>query len=153
MGPVEARLAALSIVLPAPNPPAANYAPFVRSGDLVHIAGQVSVDAGGGVKGVVGVDVGLEAARHAARLSAINLISQARQACDGDLARVRRWVKLSGYVQAGPGFWDIPLVLDGASDLVVEAFGEAGRHARSAVGMAELPSTIPVEIEMVVEVE
>ena len=151
MGPVEARLTALGVSLPAPNPPAANYVPFVRSGHLVHIAGQVSVDASRGVKGVVGVDVDLEAARHAARLSAINLISQARHACDGDLTRLRRWVKLGGFVQAGPGFSDIPLVLDGASDLLAEAFGEAGRHARSAVGVWRLPRNFAVEIDAVVQ--
>jgi enamine deaminase RidA (YjgF/YER057c/UK114 family) len=151
MGPLEARLAALGVSLPAPNPPAANYVPIARSGDLVHIAGQVSVDAGGGIKGVVGVEVGPEAARQAARLSAINLISQARHACDGDLTRVRRWVKLGGFVQAGAGFSDIPLVLDGASDLLIAAFGEAGAHARSDVGVWRLPRNFAVEIDAVVQ--
>lgn len=152
MSQVEERLASLGVTLPQPNPPVANYVPFVRSGDLVHISGQVSVDAGGGIKGTVGQEVDLETAKAAARLCAINLISQMKAACDGDLSRVVRVVKLGGFVQAGPDFFDIPQVVNGASDLMVEAFGDAGKHARSAVGVYKLPLNFAVEVDAVVQV-
>jgi enamine deaminase RidA (YjgF/YER057c/UK114 family) len=151
MTTVEDRLAALGITLPQPVAPVANYVPFVRSGSLVHISGQVSIDAGGGIKGVVGEDVDLERGISAARLCGINLIAQMKAACDGDLKRVKRVVKLAGFVQAGPGFFDIPKVVNGCSDLMVEAFGEAGRHARSAVGVYRLPLNFAVEVDAVVE--
>jgi enamine deaminase RidA (YjgF/YER057c/UK114 family) len=147
----EDRLTALDIFLPAPVAPVANYLPFVRSGGLVHISGQVSVDASGGIKGVVGEDVDVEAGRAAARLCGINLIAQIKAACDGDLGRVRRIVKLGGFVQAGPDFFDIPKVLNGCSDLMVAVFGEAGRHARSAVGVYRLPLNFAVEVDALVE--
>ena len=152
MSQVEDRLASLGVTLPQPNPPVANYVPFVRSGDLVHISGQVSVDAGGGIKGVVGQDVDLEAAKTAARLCGINLIAQMKAACEGDLSRVVRVVKLGGFVQAGPDFFDIPQVVNGASDLMVAAFGDAGKHARSAVGVYRLPLNFAVEVDAVVQV-
>lgn len=152
MSQVEERLASLGVTLPQPNPPVANYVPFVRSGDLVHISGQVSVDAGGGVKGTVGQEVDLETAKAAARLCGINLIAQMKVACDGDLSRVVRVVKLGGFVQAGPDFFDIPQVVNGASDLMVEAFGDAGKHARSAVGVYRLPLNFAVEVDAVVQV-
>ena len=152
MSEVEARLAAAGLVLPVPVAPVANYAPFVRSGALVHISGQVSLDASGGVRGVVGDDVDLETAQSAARLCGINLIAQMKAACEGDLDRVVRVVKLGGFVQAGPGFFDIPQVVNGTSDLMVLAFGEAGRHARSAVGVYRLPLNFAVEVDAVVEV-
>ena len=152
MSQVEDRLASLGVTLPQPNPPVANYVPFVRSGDLVHISGQVSVDAGGGIKGVVGQDVDLEAAKTAARLCGINLIAQMKAACEGDLSRVARVVKLGGFVQAGPDFFDIPQVVNGASDLMVAAFGDAGKHARSAVGVYRLPLNFAVEVDAVVQV-
>ena len=147
----ELRLAALDLVLPTPVAPVANYAPYVRSGDLVHISGQVSVDAGGGIRGVVGEDVDIDRARAAARLCGLNLIAQMKAACEGDLSRVRRVIKLGGFVQAGPTFFDIPKVLNGASDLMVEVFGECGRHARSAVGVYRLPLNFAVEVEAIVE--
>jgi enamine deaminase RidA (YjgF/YER057c/UK114 family) len=146
------RLAALNITLPAPVAPIANYVPFVRAGSFVHVSGQVSVDASGGVRGVVGEDLDLAAGRAAARLCAINLISQFRAACEGDLSRLARVVKLGGFVQAGPGFFDIPNVLNGCSDLMVEVFGEAGRHARSAVGVYRLPLNFAVEVDAVIEI-
>ena len=152
MSEVESRLTAAGIVLPVPVAPVANYVPFVRSGALVHISGQVSVDASGGVKGVVGVEVDLEAARAAARLCGVNLLAQMKAACDGDLDRVVRVVKVGGFVQAGPDFFDIPQVVNGASDLMVLAFGDAGRHARSAVGVYRLPLNFAVEVDAVVEV-
>lgn len=150
MSSIEDRLAALGLELPQPNAPVANYVPFVRVGALLHISGQVSLDASGGIRGVVGEDVDLETAVKAARLCAINLLSQMKAACEGDLGRVSRVVKLGGFVQAGPSFFDIPKVLNGASDLMVEVFGDAGRHARSAVGVYRLPLNFAVEVDAVV---
>ena len=152
MSTVEDRLSALGIALPQPVAPVANYVPFVRAGSLVHISGQISIDAQGGIKGVVGEDVDLERAIAGARLCGINLIAQMKAACEGDLSRVKRVVKLGGFVQAGPGFFDIPKVVNGASDLMVEAFGDAGRHARSAVGVYRLPLNFAVEVDAVVEI-
>jgi len=151
MSKVEDRLAAAGVTLPAHNAPVANYVPFVRAGDLLHISGQVSLDAAGGIRGVVGEDVDLDTARRAARLCGLSLLAQMKAACDGDLDRVRRVVKLGGFVQAGPNFLEIPQVLNGASDLMVEAFGDAGRHARSAVGVYRLPMNFAVEVDAVVQ--
>jgi enamine deaminase RidA (YjgF/YER057c/UK114 family) len=152
MSTPASRLAVLNIVLPTPAAPVANYVPFVRSGNLIHISGQVSVDRAGGVRGVVGEDVDLERAQAAARLCGLNLIAQMNAACEGDLARVRRIVKLNGFVQAGPTFVDIPRVVNGASDLMVEVFGDMGRHARSAVGVFRLPMNFAVEVDAIIEV-
>jgi enamine deaminase RidA (YjgF/YER057c/UK114 family) len=152
MSTVEERLAALGITLPQPVAPVANYVPFVRSGSLVHISGQISIDAEGGIKGVVGEDVDLERGIAAARLCGVNLIAQMKAACEGDLLRVKRVVKLGGFVQAGPDFFDIPKVVNGCSDLMVAAFGEVGRHARSAVGVFRLPLNFAVEVDAVVEI-
>jgi enamine deaminase RidA (YjgF/YER057c/UK114 family) len=150
MSRIEDRLAELGITLPQPTAPVANYVPFVRHGDLVHISGQVSTDAAGGIKGVVGEAVDADAAKRAARICGINLIAQMKAACDGDLDRVARVVKLGGFVQAGPSFFEIPQVVNGASDLMVEVFGDAGRHARSAVGVYRLPLDFAVEVDAVV---
>ncbi|MDP3632349.1 RidA family protein [Phenylobacterium sp.] len=152
MSQVEERLAAQGITLPQPVAPVANYVPFVRVGGLVHISGQVSLDASGGVRGIVGEDVDMETAKGAARLCGINLVAQMRAACDGDLDRVVRVVKLGGFVQAGPGFFEIPQVVNGASDVMVAAFGDAGKHARSAVGVYRLPMNFTVEVDAVVEI-
>ena len=152
MTTVEQRLAAIGVTLPQPVAPVANYVPFVRSGNLVHISGQISVDASGGIKGVVGEDLDLAQAVAAARLCGVNLIAQIKAACDGDLSRVVRVVKLGGFVQAGPDFFDIPKVVNGCSDLMVDAFGDAGRHARSAVGVYRLPLNFAVEVDAVVEI-
>ena len=152
MSKVEQRLSAAGIVLPQPVAPIANYVPFVRTGSQLYISGQVSLDASGGIVGTVGVDVDLETAQKAARLCGINLLAQMRVACDGDLDRVVRVVKLGGFVQAGPDFFDIPSVINGCSDVMVEAFGDAGRHARSAVGVYRLPRNFSVEVDAVVEV-
>jgi enamine deaminase RidA (YjgF/YER057c/UK114 family) len=151
MSAIEDRLAALNIVLPTPVAPVANYVPFVRSGNAVYISGQVSIDPTGGIKGVIGEDVDLDGALFAARLCGINLLAQMKLACDGDLGRVTRVVKLGGFVQAGPAFFDIPKVINGCSDLMVAAFGEAGRHARSAVGVYRLPLNFAVEVDAIVE--
>jgi enamine deaminase RidA (YjgF/YER057c/UK114 family) len=148
----QARLAAMGVELPPPVAPVANYVPFVRSGDLVYISGQVSLDAKGGIRGVVGAELDLAAGQAAARLCGINLLTQIKAACDGDLQRVVRIVKLGGFVQAGPDFFDIPKVVNGCSDLMVEVFGDLGRHARSAVGVYRLPLNFAVEVDAVVQV-
>ncbi len=153
MSDIAARLDALGIRLPEPAAPVANYVPFVRSGDLLHISGQISVGPDGLVTGVVGKDMTLEEAQAAARLCAINLIAQMKAACAGDLSKVRQVVKLGGFVNADPSFTDIPKVINGTSDLIGEVFGEAGRHARSAVGVAVLPLGAAVEVDAVVELQ
>ena len=152
MSKIDGRLNELGVVLPQPVAPVANYVPFVRSGNLVHISGQISIDASGGIKGTVGVDVDLETAQKAARLCGVNLLAQMKAACDGDLDRVVRVVKLGGFVQAGPDFIDIPKVINGCSDLMVEVLGDVGRHARSAVGVYRLPLGFAVEVDAVVEI-
>jgi enamine deaminase RidA (YjgF/YER057c/UK114 family) len=152
MSKIEDKLAAAGVVLPQPNAPVANYVPFVRVGELVHISGQVSVDPTGGIRGVVGHDVDLETGQRAARLCGLSLLAQMKAACEGDLDRVVRVVKLGAFVQAAEGFFDIPKVANGASDLMVEAFGDAGRHARSAVGVYRLPLNFAVEVDAVVAV-
>ena len=149
---VASRLAELGIELPTPRAPVANYVPYVASGSLIYISGQVSADSAGGVTGVVGEAVDLETAKHAARICGINLIAQIGSALGGDFERVRRIVKLGGFVQAGPDFFDIPQVVNGCSDLMVEVFGDIGRHARSAVGVYRLPMNFAVEVDAVVEV-
>ncbi len=151
MSKVEDRLSAAGVVLPTPVAPVANYVPFVISASLVHISGQVSVDGSGGIKGIVGDEVDLETAQRAARICGLNLIAQMKAAAGGDLDRVARVVKLGGFVQVAPDFFDIPRVVNGCSDLMVEAFGDIGRHARSAVGVYRLPLNFSVEVDAVVE--
>jgi enamine deaminase RidA (YjgF/YER057c/UK114 family) len=148
-----ARIAELGLDLPEPAKAVANYVPWVRSGNLVHISGQLSNDASGGIKGTVGVDVSPEDAARAARMCGVNLLAQIKDALDGDLERVVRVVKLGGFVQAGPDFIAIPAVINGCSDLMVEVFGDAGRHARSAVGVYRLPLGFAVEVDAIVEVK
>jgi len=147
------RLEALGIVLPEPMPPAANYVPWARAGNLLHIAGQGPVE-NGAIKstGHVGAEVSLQAAIDAARLTGLNLLSQVMDALDGDLDRVTRVVKLGGFVQCTPDFTDMPTVINGASDLMVEVFGDAGRHARFAVGAPALPFATSVEIDGIFEI-
>ena len=147
----EDKLAELGIVLPVPNAPVANYVPFVRTANLVHISGQLSNDASGGIKGTLGAGLTPEQGVAAARLCGINLLAQMKAAC-GELDNVIRVIKLNAFVQAGPDFYDIPQVVNGCSDLMVEVLGDAGRHARSAVGVYRLPLNFAVEIDAVVEV-
>ena len=149
---IEARIAELGLTLPEPAKPVASYVSYVRSGNQVTISGQLSNDANGGIKGTVGVDVTPEQATEAARLCGLNLIAQIKAACDGDLDRVVRIVKLGGFVQAGPDFVAIPAVINGCSDMMVEVFGDAGKHARSAVGVYKLPLGFAVEIDAIVEI-
>ena len=149
---VAARLAELGISLPEPAKAVANYVPWVQTGNLVHISGQLSNDAAGGIKGTVGADVTPEQAQAAARMCGVNLLAQISAACDGDLERVVRVVKLGGFVQAAGDFIAIPAVINGCSDLMVEVFGDKGRHARSAVGVYKLPLGFAVEVDAIVEV-
>lgn len=152
MSQIRDRLKALGIVPPRPSAPVANYVPFVRVGDLVHLSGQLSTAPDGGIRGTVGAEVDVDRARTAARLCGVNLIAQFEAACDGDLDRVEQIVRLGGYVQAGPDFTDIPKVLNGCSDLMVEVFGEAGRHARSAVGVYRIPMGFAVEVDAIIRI-
>lgn len=149
-GTVEAKLAALGITLPVASAPVANYVPSVISGNQLWISGQISVVDGKFLAGKLAGEADIEVGRAAARQCAINLISQMKAAL-GDLDRVKRVVKLVGFVNAAPDFTDIPKVVNGASDLFVDVFGDAGRHARSAVGVAALPFNVSVEVEAVVE--
>ncbi|GGN61554.1 hypothetical protein GCM10011349_44310 [Novosphingobium indicum] len=146
------RLRALDIELPQPLAPVANYVPFMRDGNLVHISGQLSMDKHGGVRGVVGDEVDIELAAHGARLCGINLIAQFRAACDGDLGRVQQVLRLGGFVRTHGAFDRIPQVMNGCSDLMVEVFGDAGRHARSAVGVYQLPMGHAVEVEALIRI-
>ena len=147
------RLEALGIVLPDPMPPAANYVPWTIAGSLLYIAGQGPVE-NGEIKctGCVGTDVSVETAITAARLTGLNLLSQVMDAIEGDLDRVVRVVKLGGFVLCGADFTEHPKVINGASDLMVEVFGEAGRHARFAVGAPSLPFATSVEIDGIFEI-
>ena len=150
---IAARLAELGINLPEPAKAVANYVPYVQTGNLIHISGQLSNDASGGIKGTVGDDVSPEQAQAAARMCGVNLLAQISAALDGDLERVVRVVKLGGFVQAAGDFTAIPAVINGCSDLMVEVFGDKGRHARSAVGVYRLPLGFAVEVDAIVEVK
>lgn len=151
-GKFDARLAELGITLSSPAGPAANYVPFVQVGDLVYISGQISMDAGGMIKGKLGNGFSTDDAYAAARICGINLISQVQAACGGDLDRLVRVVKLNGFVNATQDFTDHPMVINGASDLMVEVFGDQGRHARAAVGSSSLPFGVAVEVEGIFQI-
>jgi enamine deaminase RidA (YjgF/YER057c/UK114 family) len=147
MARIEARLQELGIALPTPPAPVASYVPFVIVGNVVHVSGQVSVDASGGIKGKLGGEIEVEEGQAAARLCGLNLLAQIKAACGGDLDRVKRVVKLNGFVNVTPDFGPIPQVMNGCSDLMVQVRGDAGKHARSAVGMANLPLNFAVEVD------
>lgn len=144
---IEERLATLDITLPDAPAPAANYVLFVVVGDLVYISGQISRNEQGLITGRLGEDVDVEAGQAAARSCGLALIAQLREACGGDLDRVTQVVKLNGFVNATPDFVEHPQVVNGASDLMVEVFGNSGRHARAAVGSSSLPLGVAVEVE------
>ncbi|MBU6442634.1 MAG: RidA family protein [Alphaproteobacteria bacterium] len=149
---IDIRLAELGIKLPEPPAPVASYVPYVISGKQVFISGQVTLEAGAlKYVGTVGKDLTLEDGQAAARLCAINLLAQLKAAAGGDLSRVGRCVRLGVFVNAVPGFSQHPEVANGASDLMLEVFGEAGRHARAAVGAGSLPRNVAVEVEAVFE--
>jgi enamine deaminase RidA (YjgF/YER057c/UK114 family) len=151
-GRIAALLKTLGIDVPTPGAPQGAYVPWVKSGALLFISGQITIGASGlEYVGTVGKDIDLEEAKRAARLAALNVIAQAASALEGDLDRVTRVVKLTGFVNAVPGFGQHPEVVNGASELFVEIFGESGRHARAAVGVSSLPRNVAVEIEAVFE--
>ena len=152
MSSIETRLAELGVTLPDAPAPAANYVPFVVVGNMVHISGQISQTAAGLTKGKLGADMSVEAGAEAAKSCAISLLAQLKKACDGDLSRLVRAVKLVGFVNSTPDFIDQPKVINGASDFLVAALGDAGRHARSAVSAASLPLGVAVEIEGIFEI-
>ncbi len=153
-GRIDARLKELGITLPGASAPAANYVPTVQSGKLVFVAGQITLD-NGQLKhlGKLGREISIEEGQQAARLCALNIIAHVKNACGGDLDRVKRCVRLGGFVNSTPEFTDQPQVVNGASDLIVSVFGEAGKHARAAVGVAALPRGVSVEVDAVFEID
>jgi enamine deaminase RidA (YjgF/YER057c/UK114 family) len=152
-GRIDARLKELGIELPEPVAPVANYVAYVQTGNLVFLSGQVPI-AGGKitVSGKLGDDVSLEEGQAAARQCAINLIAQLRDACGGDLDRVTRIVRLGGFVNSTPDYADQPKVVNGASDVMVEVFGDAGKHCRTACSAGALPLNVAVEVDAVAEI-
>ena len=152
-GEVDARLAKLGIEVPQAAAPVANYVGFVQVGNLVFISGQIPLKDGKiQFQGKLGENMSLEDGQAAARLCAINVVAQAKAACDGDLDRVARVVKLTGFVNSTGDFTDQPKVINGASDLMVEVFADKGKHSRAAVSAASLPAGVAVEVEAVVEI-
>lgn len=152
-GKIEARLKELGIELPQPATPVANYVPFTTSGNLVFVSGQIC-QWNGELRfvGKLGAGIGIADGREAAKLCALNILAHLRVACGGDLDRVRRCLRLGGFVNCTPEFTDMPQVVNGASDLMVAVFGDSGRHARAAVGMSSLPGGVAVEVEATFEI-
>jgi len=152
-GKIDARLKELGITLPEPPAPVASYVPTVASGNLVFVSGQVTLSADGlKYVGKVGAGISLEDGKAAARLCAINVIAQVKAACGGDLDRVKRCVRVGVFVNATPDFTQHPEVANGASDLFQDVFGDAGKHARAAVGAGSLPRGVAAEVEAVFEI-
>ncbi|WP_224816877.1 RidA family protein [Hasllibacter sp. MH4015] len=151
-GQFEARLAEMGVSLPESMAPAANYVPFVQVGDTLYVSGQISMENGQMMTGKVGADLSVEDGAAAARVCAINLLSQVKVACGGDLDKLVRVVKLTGFVNSTPDFGDQPKVINGCSDFLVEALGDAGRHSRSAVSAGALPFNVAVEIEGIFQI-
>lgn len=149
---VADRLTQLGLTLPTVFPPAGNYVGCVIVGDIVHVGGHGPIDGDTVIRGKVGADLTLEDAWRAARMTALSMLATLNAEL-GDLDRIRRIIKVFGMVNVAPGFNQTPAVIDGCSDLLVEVFGEAGRHTRSAVGLAELPFDIAVEIEMIAQLQ
>ena len=150
---IEARLARLGVILPQAAAPAANYLPFLRSDGLLFVSGQLPLEGGNLIfPGRLGEAVTVENGRRAARLCAINVLAQAKAALAGDLEAIRAVLRITGFVASGEGFTDQHLVLNGASDFLVEALGERGRHARAAVGVAALPLGAAVEVDAIIAV-
>ncbi|MBB3386045.1 MULTISPECIES: RidA family protein [unclassified Rhizobium] len=150
---IEGRLQELGIVLPQAAAPAANYVPYVISGNLLYLSGQLPMENGKiGVTGHLGKDVDVAGGQRAAELCAINLLAQAKAALGGDLGRIKRLIKLNGFVASTPDFVEQHLVINGASNLLANVLGEAGKHARAAVGMAALPLNAAVEIDAILEI-
>jgi len=151
-GKIDAKLAELGIALPDAPAPQANYIPYVVTGNLVFVSGQVSSAGGEVIKGKLGENLDIEDGQKAARACALNILAQLKAACGGDLDRVKRVVKLGSFVNGAPDFTGPPQVTNGASDLMVAIFGDAGRHARFAVAVASLPLGAAVEIDGVFEI-
>ncbi|MFN8948245.1 MAG: RidA family protein [Alphaproteobacteria bacterium] len=152
-GRIDTRLNELSITLPKAAPPVASYVPYVISGNLVFISGQVTMGPQGlEYIGQLGKEFTVEQGQAAARLCALNIIAQLREACAGNLDRVKRCVKVTGFVNAVQGFAQHPEVINGASDTLVQVFGDAGRHVRAAVGAGSLPRNVAVEVEAIFEI-
>jgi enamine deaminase RidA (YjgF/YER057c/UK114 family) len=150
---IEARLTELGITLPVAAAPAANYVPYVISGNLLYLSGQLPIENGKiAVTGHLGRDVDVAGGQRAAELCAINILAQAKAALGGDLGRIVRVIKLNGFVASLPDFTEQHLVINGASNLIASVLGEAGKHARAAVGMAALPLNAAVEIDAVLEI-
>lgn len=154
MSEIDNRLKELGLTLPEAAAPVANYVPYVQSGNMVFISGQISKIGDNAIGGRLGEDLTVERGQEAARLSALNLMAQMKAACGGDLSRVKRIVKLGGFVQALPSATqaDIPKIINGCSDIMVAVFGDAGRHARFAVSAPSLPLDVAVEIDAVIEI-
>jgi len=154
MSKIDARIQELGLTLPAAAAPAANYVPYVQTGNLVFVSGQITLQDGAlQFVGRVGDDFTTEEAYNAAKLCGLNLIAQVKAACGGDLDRVKRVVRLGGFVNCTADFTDQPKVINGASDLMAEVFGDAGKHARAAVGVNTLPLGVAVEVEGVFEID
>jgi len=151
-GKIETRLAELGLELPEAPAPAANYVPYVIIDNLVYISGQISKDANGLICGKLGDNTSVEQGAAAARVCGLNLIAQLREACDGNLDRVVKVVKLGGFVNATADFTNHPAVINGASDLMAEVFGQNGEHARAAVGCVSLPLGVAVEVEGIFQI-
>lgn len=152
-GTIDARLAELGIELPQAAAPVAAYVPYTISGNTLYVSGQVTVWNGERkFIGKVGQDFTVEQGKEAARLCGLNIIAQAKAACGGDLDRVVRVLRLGGFVNCGPDFADQPLVINGASELMVQVFGDAGKHARAAVGAPSLPGNVAVEVDAIIEI-
>jgi enamine deaminase RidA (YjgF/YER057c/UK114 family) len=150
---IDKRLAELGIALPAPASPVGSYVPYINVGALVFISGQLPRAEGKlAFTGKLGRDVTIESGQAAARACALNLLAHLKVACAGNLDRVVRCVRMSGFVNSDPEFKDHPQVVNGASDLMHEVFGESGRHARTAVGVAALPADAAVEVEAIFEI-
>jgi enamine deaminase RidA (YjgF/YER057c/UK114 family) len=149
---IEARLAELGVILPDAPAPAANYVPWVRTGNLLFVSGQIAANADGFITGKLGENMTAEEGAIAAKACAISLLAQLKAGCDGDIERLVRVVKLVGFVNSTPDFGDQPKVINGCSDFMVEALGDKGRHSRSAVSAASLPFGVAVEIEGIFEI-
>ena len=152
-GNFETRLAEMGVTLGEATAPAANYVPFVQVGETLYVSGQISMENGEMITGTVGADLSVEQGAAAARVCAINLLGQVKSACGGDLDRLVRVVKLTGFVNSTPDFAQQPAVINGCSDFLVEALGDAGRHARSAVSAGALPFNVAVEIEGIFQIK